>query len=167
MFNLHYEKNRQRALDDMLYYKVPALKAILQLVQDSDLRPRSIFPPPVFNNFRKQLVVGSISIVFSWDDVLKKLLPSYINGIVCVIRKILAIAILSWSMEMTSALLERATCMIHCMIPWYTLLAEVLKEQKMVSLVLWKIWSHTNWRSTPPYHLRHSKLQMPWLYTPQ
>ena len=41
---------------------------------------------PVFKNFRKQLVVGSISIVFSWDDASKKLLPSYINGIVCVIR---------------------------------------------------------------------------------
>ena len=31
----------------------------------------------------------------------------------------------------------------------YILLKEVWKEQKMVSLVLWKIWSHTNWRSTP------------------
>ena len=86
MFNLHYEKNRQHALDDMLYYKVPALTAILQLVQDSDLRPRSILFSPVFKNFRKQLVVGSISIVFSWDDALKKLLPSYLNGIVCVIQ---------------------------------------------------------------------------------
>ena len=87
MFNLHYEKNRQRELDDMLYYKVPALTVILQLVQDSDLRPSSILFSPVLNNFRKQLVVGSISIVFSWDDVLKKLLPSYINGIFCVIQK--------------------------------------------------------------------------------
>ena len=96
MFNLRYEKNLQRALDDMLYYKIPALTAILQIVQDSYLRPRLILFSPVFNNFRKQLVVGSISIVFSWDDVLKKLLPSYINGIFCVIRKILARAILSW-----------------------------------------------------------------------
>ena len=87
IFNLHSEKNRQRALDDMIYYKVPALTGILQLVQESDLSPRSILFSPVSNNFRKQLVVGSISIVFSWDDVLRKLLPSYINGIVCVIRK--------------------------------------------------------------------------------
>ena len=86
MFNLHSEKNCQRVLDDMIYYKVPALTAILQLVQDSDLRPSSILFSPVLNNFRKQLVVGFISIVFSWDDALKKLLPSYINGIVCVIR---------------------------------------------------------------------------------
>ena len=86
MFNLNSEKNRQRALDGMLYYMVPALTAILHLVQNSDLRPRLILFYPVFNNFRKQLVVGSISIVFSWDGVLKKLLPSYINGIVCVIR---------------------------------------------------------------------------------
>ena len=42
MLNLHSEKNRQRALDDMLYHKVPALTATLQLVQDSDLRPSSI-----------------------------------------------------------------------------------------------------------------------------
>ena len=86
MFNLHSDKNRQRALDDMLYYKVPVLTAILQLVQDSYLRPISILFSPVFKNFRKQLVLGSISIVFSWDDVLKNILPSYINDIVCVIR---------------------------------------------------------------------------------
>ena len=86
MFNLHSEKNLQRALDDTLYYKVPDLTAILQIVQESDLRTSSILFSPVFNNFRKQLVVGSISIVFSWDDVLNKLLPSYINGILCVIR---------------------------------------------------------------------------------
>ena len=60
--------------------------ATLQLVQDSYWRPSSILFSPVFNNFRKQLVVGSISIVFSWDDVLKKLLPSFTNGLVCVIR---------------------------------------------------------------------------------
>ena len=81
MFNLNYENNRQRVLDDMLYYKFPALTAILQLVQESDLSTRLILFSPVFNNFRKQLVVGSIYIVFSWDDVLKKILPSYINGI--------------------------------------------------------------------------------------
>ena len=46
MFNLHSEKNRQRALYDMLYYKVPALTAILQLVQDSDLRPSWILFSP-------------------------------------------------------------------------------------------------------------------------
>ena len=117
MFNLHSDKNRHRALDDMLYYKVPDLTAILQLVQGYALRTSSILFSPVLKNFRKKLVVGSISIVFSWDDVLKKLLPSYLNGIVCVIRKILARAILSWSMEMTSALLARATCMIYCKIP--------------------------------------------------
>ena len=87
MFNLHSEKNCQRVLDDMIYYKVPALTAIFQLVQESDLRPSLILFSPVFNNFRKQLFVGSISIVFYWDDVLKKILPSYINGIVCVTRK--------------------------------------------------------------------------------
>ena len=31
MFNLHSEKNRQRVLDDMIYYKVPALTAILRI----------------------------------------------------------------------------------------------------------------------------------------
>ena len=85
IFNLHSEKNRQRALDYMLYDKVPALTATLQLVQDSGLRPSSILFSPVFNNFRKQLVLGSISILFSWDNLLKKLLPSYNNGIVCMI----------------------------------------------------------------------------------
>ena len=85
MFNLHSEKNRQRVLYDMIYYKVPDLTAILQLVQGSALRTSLILFSPALKKFRKKLVVGSISIVFSWDDVLKKLLPSYINGIVCVI----------------------------------------------------------------------------------
>ena len=65
MFNLHSEKNSQRTLDDMLYYKVPALTSILQLVQDSFLRPIIILFSFVLDNFRKQLVVGSISIVFT------------------------------------------------------------------------------------------------------
>ena len=88
MFNLHSETNRQRALDDMLYYKVPALTAILQLVQDSELRPSSILFFPVFdsfNNTQSQDVEGSISVVFSWDVILGNLLPNYINGIICVL----------------------------------------------------------------------------------
>jgi CHASE1-domain containing sensor protein len=48
MFNLHVEKARVRALDDMLYYKVPALTAVLQLVQDEKERPSSILFVPVF-----------------------------------------------------------------------------------------------------------------------
>ena len=63
MFNLHSEKNRQCELDDMLYYKVPALTAILQIVQDSDLSPSSILFSSASNNFHKQLVVGSIPLM--------------------------------------------------------------------------------------------------------
>jgi len=92
MFNLHGEKNRQRALDDMLQYRVPALTAILQLVQDEDLRPSSILFYPVFDEFNYDIpnidrnVVGSISIVFSWDTLLASILPDYIKGMICVLR---------------------------------------------------------------------------------
>lgn len=86
MFNLHAEKNRQRALDDMIFYKVPTLTAILQLVQDTDRRPSSILFYPVFDNFQKNRVVGSISIVFSWDVVFGSLLPDYIDGVIGVLE---------------------------------------------------------------------------------
>jgi hypothetical protein len=92
MFNLHVEKARVRALDDMLYYKVPALTAVLQLVQDEKERPSSILFAPVFERFQlpgeasKPNVTGSISIVFSWDTVLAKNLPAYIQGLVCVLE---------------------------------------------------------------------------------
>ena len=84
----------------MLEYQVPALTAILQLVQDSDTRPSSILFFPVFNNFempeddplmndignRTRNVVGSISIVFSWDTLLQSILPNYIKGLICVLQ---------------------------------------------------------------------------------
>jgi hypothetical protein len=90
MFNLHAEPNRQRALDDMLTYNVPTLTAILQLVQDSEIRPSSILFYPVRASFATsdsaKEVVGSISIVFSWDDVLRSILPDYLEGLVCVLE---------------------------------------------------------------------------------
>lgn len=76
----------------MLEYKVPTLTAILQLVQDSVRRPSSILFFPVFDDFesdygnRTNNVVGSISIVFSWDTLLQKILPNYIKGMICVLR---------------------------------------------------------------------------------
>ena len=110
-----------KALDHMLQYKVPALTAILQLVQDVELRPSSILFYPVFDTFREyhevdeltdamlanennnevdevelmdlssetqenQKVVGSVSIVFSWDTLLNKILPDYIKGMFVVLE---------------------------------------------------------------------------------
>mmetsp|Transcript_10416 Transcript_10416/g.15780 ORF Transcript_10416/g.15780 Transcript_10416/m.15780 type:complete len:547 (-) Transcript_10416:55-1695(-) len=84
----------------MLEYQVPTLTAILQLVQDSETRPSSILFFPVFDNFEtsesfhdigmpkanETNVVGSISIVFSWDTLLQKILPNYIKGMICVLQ---------------------------------------------------------------------------------
>lgn len=95
MFNLHSEPNRMRALDDMLTYRVNTLTAILQLVQDSELRPSSIYFAPVYDTIIEDEegaenldnnVVGSISVVFSWDDMLARILPNYIKGLVCVLQ---------------------------------------------------------------------------------
>uniref|UniRef100_A0A7S2UU20 Guanylate cyclase domain-containing protein n=1 Tax=Attheya septentrionalis TaxID=420275 RepID=A0A7S2UU20_9STRA len=90
MFNLHNEPKRQRALDDMMHYKVPTLTDILQLVQDEKLCPSSILFYPVFASFHNEattnVVTGSISIVFSWDALLNKLLPDYIEGMICVLK---------------------------------------------------------------------------------
>ena len=95
MFNLHVEAARVRALDDMLTYKVPALTAVLQLVQDQDPRPSSILFYPVFEHFPQQSaktaaakpeVKGSISIVFSWDAVLADTVPDHVRGMVVVLK---------------------------------------------------------------------------------
>jgi class 3 adenylate cyclase len=92
MFNLHSEINRQRALDDMLQYQVPAITALLHLVQHDEINPSSILFYPVFDQLEGyeidwfRTVVGSISIVFSWDNILKEVLPSYIEGVVVVLE---------------------------------------------------------------------------------
>ncbi|KAL7425776.1 hypothetical protein ACHAXH_000378, partial [Discostella pseudostelligera] len=98
MYNLHSETYRQQALDHMLRFQVADLTAFLQLVQDEDTRPSAILFYPVFDVFRtkaedgtmnpdqEQTVVGSISIVFSWDMLLNDILPSYIKGMICVLR---------------------------------------------------------------------------------
>ena len=87
----------------MLEYQVPTLTAILQLVQDSATRPSSILFFPVFDDFEapkgspgfddfgrpvvnRTDVVGSISIVFSWDTLLQRILPNYIKGMICVLQ---------------------------------------------------------------------------------
>lgn len=91
VFNLHSERDRMRALDDVMQYKVPALTAMLQLVQDTDRRPSSILFYPVFDKFSTvndpdaHDVVGTISIVFSWDVVLASALPAYFKGMIGVI----------------------------------------------------------------------------------
>ena len=105
MFNLHSEFNRMQALDYMIDFQTPTLTAILQLVQDKIQRPSSILFYPVFDTFgssvgetnheeelgkggtnQKEKVVGSVSIVFSWDTLLNKILPDYIKGMVCVLQ---------------------------------------------------------------------------------
>lgn len=94
MFNLHSEINRMQALDNMMKYGVPSLTAILQLVQDKDeIRPSAILFYPVFDSFEstpdgereRGKVVGSVSLVFSWDTFLASILPDYIKGLVCVL----------------------------------------------------------------------------------
>ena len=131
MYNLHSERNRMLALDHMMEHKVPALTALLQLVQDgNEKRPSSILFYPVFDTFHRDdedasavnqdndvvnkvesltdettgeqskvngehrtitkdagpNVVGSVSIVFSWDTLLHSIMPDYIKGMVCVLQ---------------------------------------------------------------------------------
>ncbi len=92
MFNLHSEKYRQRALDDMLEYKVPTVTGLLHLVQHTEMDPSSILFFPVVDQFYgsqlfKHKVVGSISIVFTWADILRSVLPGYIKGLIVVLEK--------------------------------------------------------------------------------
>ena len=88
MFNLHSELHRQRALDDMLEHRVPTITGLLHLVQHDEMDPSSILFYPVFNNFDPyHTVEGSISIVFTWADILRHVLPDYIKGLIVVLEK--------------------------------------------------------------------------------
>lgn len=87
LFNLHSETNRQRALDDLLDHKVPTLTALLHLVEHESMDPSSVLFYPVFDAFPSpedqvfgRNVAGSISIVFTWKEILEKVLPNYIQG---------------------------------------------------------------------------------------
>lgn len=86
MYNLHSEPKRQLALDLAIKSKRAALTDVLQLVQDSYTRPSAILFAPVFDLLPSQNIVGFISIVFSWDAVIAKTLPSYLQGIDCILR---------------------------------------------------------------------------------
>ena len=101
MFNLHSETARQHALDDMLEYEVPTFTALLHLVQHTEMNPSSILFYPVFNRFKdvgyndfdqplRRKIVGSVSIVFTWEDMLRKVLPGYINGMIVVLESIVS-----------------------------------------------------------------------------
>ena len=87
MFNLHSESNRQRALDDMLEYRVPTVTSLLHLVQHVEMDPSSILFYPVFDSFGQfRSIVGSISIVFTWADMLHSVLPNYMKGLIVVLE---------------------------------------------------------------------------------
>jgi len=93
MFNLYSVPTRRDALDHMMQGNVPVLTSIVQLVQDVELRPSSILFYPVVDTFGlagsqklSTRVVGSISIVFSWDSLLERILPDYIKGMICVLE---------------------------------------------------------------------------------
>jgi class 3 adenylate cyclase len=86
MFNLHSEQKRQRALDNMLDFNLPTVTSLLHLVQDDELNPSSILFYPVTRNVDSDEIVGSISIVFYWGDIFRRVLPSYIEGITVVLE---------------------------------------------------------------------------------
>jgi len=90
LFNLHAETKRQHALDDMMEYKVPTITSLLHLVQHEEINPSSILFFPVFDRFNDFInpreVVGSVSIVFTWEAILRKVLPKYIEGITVVLE---------------------------------------------------------------------------------
>lgn len=92
MFNLHSEENRQNALDDMLLHKVPTLTALLHLVQHPEgMRPSSILFYPIFSKFGSDDIVGSISIVFLWEELLRRVLPNYVEGLIAVLESSVSI----------------------------------------------------------------------------
>ena len=91
MFNVHSEENRMPALDDMFLYKVPTLTALLHLVIHPDaMNPSSILFYPVFSQFGSDEVVGSISIVFTWETLFEAVLTEDYEGLTAVLESSLS-----------------------------------------------------------------------------
>ncbi len=82
MYNLHSDNVRARALDDMLEYKVPTITGLVHRILRNEVSPSSILFHPVFSSFdQSSTVVGSISIYFTWANMLRFALPGYIKGL--------------------------------------------------------------------------------------
>ena len=88
-FNLFSEPNRNVALTNVINDGFPTLTAFVWLVQDSSIgvdRPSSILFSPIKMNSGLRLIKGTTSVVFSWDDLLRNVLPSFVTGLDVVIR---------------------------------------------------------------------------------
>jgi hypothetical protein len=87
MYNLHSEVHMMEALDNMMTYAVPTLTGILKDGQGEGhvTGPNSIIFYPVLDNLTSDRVVGSVSLVFSWNRLFAMIVPEYIKGIVCVL----------------------------------------------------------------------------------
>lgn len=84
MFDLHSELNRCIALNDVIDNKKSAMTNIIQLVQDGDItRPSGIFFEPVTDSNND--LIGTVSIVFSWDSMFQNMIPSDINSLYLVL----------------------------------------------------------------------------------
>lgn len=87
MFNLHSENNRMRAIDDMLMYKVPTLTSLLHLVtHDDGMNPSSVLFYPVFSQVGSDQVVGTITVAFTWESLLRKVLNDHFEGLIAVLE---------------------------------------------------------------------------------
>ena len=88
-FDLFSETKRHLALEHVIDQGDATLTAFVHLVQDSSIgkdRPSSILFYPVKADFNPKRINGTTSVVFSWDDLLKNVLPSFVSGIQIVIR---------------------------------------------------------------------------------
>jgi hypothetical protein len=96
MLNLHFESARRAALDNLMEFKTSAMTSMIQLVQDGPVganceplaersvcRPSSILFSPILG--ANQTVLGTVSVVFSWDTLLKGV-PEKIQGLLVVIQ---------------------------------------------------------------------------------
>lgn len=85
MYDLHSEAYRMQALDHVMATGEQVMTDVLQLVQDSAVsRPSTILFTPVYTAAGD--IIGTTSVVFSWDDVIREILPSYVSGIVLVMQ---------------------------------------------------------------------------------
>jgi len=71
----------------MLSTNRPALTDVVQLVQDSNIkRPSTILFVPVNLLSSPSTIVGSTSVVFSWDSIILTILPTYVTGLIVVLK---------------------------------------------------------------------------------
>lgn len=108
MFNLHANGPRMLTIGQAVKARKPALSDFLALLIDpvTVIRPSSIMYAPIIGFHDRKKVLGMTSLFFSWDSLLSGSLPSFIDGIECVIMSSSSLTSYTFSISGSNVAIE-------------------------------------------------------------